>query len=188
MSITTLDDVNRYCITLWSDIAFCEDELSYRVVFEMYKSISKPIEVYNVGITHMDDLEIDERLVPKEPYDLVLINPTTFIDEIPSYITDKKTIVIGANPDIPFNKGFRDKADYDNLPRPQFLGLLKNCKRFITNSSSAYYEAPYFLKPEQIILIGNRNKNRSTPTKLEVGASDKIVKIVKKWWIRNEKR
>jgi len=210
-NITTLDDINRHCITLWSELAFCEDYTSASNVWHLWKNIKKftyeqidkictkvfmswgvnleneeleQFNIYNIGITHLDDLEVDESLVPDEPYDLVLINPTTSINEIPSYITDKKTIVIGSNPDIPFNKGFRDKADYDNLPRPQFLGLLKNCSRFITNSSSAYYEAPYFLKPEQIVLIGERNKNRSTFTNLEVGASDKIVKIVKAWEIR----
>jgi len=194
-NISTLDDINRHCITLWADLVFCEDYKAAAKVFYLWYGIKKIMpkmlvygaetlfkyNIHVVGITHLDDLEIDERLVPKVPYDLVLINPTTSIDEIPSYVTDKKTIVIGSNPDIPFNKGFRDKADYDNLPRPKFLGLLKNCSRFITNSSSAYYEAPYFLKPEQIILIGKRNKNRSTPTKLEVGASDKIVKIIKEW-------
>jgi UDP-N-acetylglucosamine 2-epimerase len=67
---------------------------------------------------------------------------------------------------------------YPNLPRPQFLGLLKNCHRFVTNSSCAIYEAPHFLKPEQIVQIGNRNLNRPRGP-FEPGASDRIVAILK---------
>jgi UDP-N-acetylglucosamine 2-epimerase len=69
---------------------------------------------------------------------------------------------------------------YDNLPRPQFLGLLKNCQRFITNSSCAIYEAPHFLKPEQIIMVGDRNKNRPRGP-FQTGASDRIVSILKEY-------
>ncbi len=193
-SFATFDSVNRHVITLWADITFCEDENSALRVFELWSNIEKidryllkipdeyeQFNIYNCGITHLDDLEIDENLKPKESYDLVLINPTTLFAEALNIKKIRKMIIIGSNPDrkIPQN------CDYDNLPRPQFLGLLKNCVRFITNSSSAYYEAPYFLKPEQIILVGKRNKNRSTPKKLETGASSKIVKIIKKWWLEN---
>ena len=34
----------------------------------------------------------------------------------------------------------------------------------------------------KIIPIGERNKNRSTPEKLETGASDKIVKILEEYF------
>ena len=73
-----------------------------------------------------------------------------------------------------------------NVPRPQFLGLLKNCKRFITNSSAAYYEAPAFLLPEQIIIVGDRNKERSSNfyglTPLIEGASNRIIDELERWW------
>jgi len=83
--------------------------------------------------------------VPKEEYDLHLIhysNITKF-----GIVFDKDLGVINS---------------LASLPRPQFLGLLKNCKRFMTNSSCEYYEAPLFLKPEQIIHIGERNKERGS--------------------------
>ena len=76
---------------------------------------------------------------------------------------------------------------YENLPRKIFLGLLKNCSRFITNSSCAYYEAPAFLKPEQIIIVGKRNKRRSSSFSSmgKGGSSDKIIKILEKYF-KNE--
>lgn len=211
-NLSCLDDVNRHCITLWSDIQFCEDSQSYLVTQRIRGILEdwKP-NAHIVGITHLDDLEIDESLVPRrrmckgceiqvdcsepngvgcvEAYDLILINgikETTkgmmeFDNNVheASYNSKNKQIWIGGNPDTHFKPNVSNY--YKNLPRPQFLGLLKNCTRYITNSSSAYYEAPKWLKPEQIILIGKRNKERSTPKKLEIGASDKIVKILREW-------
>lgn len=205
--LTTLDDLNRHCITLWSDIQLVESHECYRNVFRLLNSIGKQINCYIVGITHLENLEIDESLVPKEEYDLVLYNPTTLYKEDIVNIARKRfyknTIWIGPNPDPSFfdvkkvsetrsfwltPKGFKPNPIlfkyYENLPRPQFLGFLKNCKRFITNSSSAIYEAPYFLKKEQIVIVGDRNKNRTQfiPGKFDRLASEKIIEVLKNWW------
>jgi len=155
--ISTLDDINRHCISLCSDIQFVESNISAMCLENLFASILKKTNSHVVGITHMEDVEIDESLVPKEEYNLVLINPTTMYKEKPMFLTSKKTIVIGSNPD----GIIKDlKPTYANLPRPLFLGLLKNCNKFITNSSAAVYEAPYFLNEHQIVMIGDRNKNR----------------------------
>lgn len=206
--LTTLDDINRHCITLWSDIAFCEDYNSTEVVYQLWNQIGKigkhwnwqsyeDFKIYNVGISHLDDLEVDESFCLLIPYDLILYNPLTLKKEkmeeeikyIHSIIDKKKAVFwIGPNPDLTWDQLPIDMYKYTmmDLPRPQFLGLLKNCQRFITNSSSAYYEAPFFLKPEQIIQVGLRNKNRSTPKRLETGASDKIVKILSDLYKRGD--
>ena len=121
------------------------------------------------------------------PYDLVLYNTPTIGDcskdiaSIRDLISNSYSVLIGGNPD-------GDDADdklsvcvdeyYPDLPRAQFFGLLKNCQRFITNSSAAIYEAPHFLKPEQIVQIGNRNYNRPRGP-FQTGASDKIVEILR---------
>jgi hypothetical protein len=199
--LSTLDDVNRHCITLWSDIAFCEDVISLITIGALWSTIGKykgDIEdpdsfeknnIYEVGITHLDDLELDESLVPDEAYDLILINSETTTNNDKKNVSDALSAIenrpfwIGPNPDKKISYPLIETGYHkSNLPRPQFLGLMKNCERYITNSSSAYYEAPQWLKPEQIILIGERNRNRSTPKKLEIGASQKIVDILKKWW------
>jgi len=47
---------------------------------------------------------------------------------------------------------------FDSLPREDFLGLLKNCRLLVGNSSSGIIEATLFKIP--VINIGNRQKNR----------------------------
>jgi len=177
--LSTFDDYNRHCISIWSDILLCEDEKAREFSKTYFKHLQKE-DIHIVGHTHLDDLEIHEDLVPKEPYDLVLYNPTTMYPETPYFIKERRLIVIGPNSDPWLMEQFLH-PDYDNVPRGQFLGLLKNCTRFITNSSCAYYEAPLWLKPEQIIILGDRNKNRSTVFNGVQGASDKIVDILIKW-------
>ena len=58
-----------------------------------------------------------------------------------------------------FNE-IRDTNDLliDNLPRFEYLSLLKNCEFIIGNSSSGIIESPSFKKP--CINIGRRQKNR----------------------------
>jgi hypothetical protein len=214
--ITTFDDVDRHVITLWSDIQFVETEVDGHVVADLkgvyisdswdHKRQLKSAGIHVVGITHLDDLEVDESKVPVsgigdfhesdictwsyEPYDLFLYNRPTIIagDEIfylgvemgNTKLEKRMIVLIGGNPDdetiIP------DGVDvyYPTLPRPQFLGLLKNCQRFITNSSCAITEAPYFLKPEQIVMVGDRNRNRP-PVECVPGGSDLIVAILKEY-------
>jgi UDP-N-acetylglucosamine 2-epimerase len=189
---TALDDWDRHVITLWSDIQFCESETAVGHVWDLrYAAGLRCNNIYEVGISHLDDLEIDESKVPHTcfpecrdlPYDLILINYTGEEFNVPRF--GNMTIQIGSNPDGEIHLPVFDINDtfYQNLPRAQFLGLLKNCEHFITNSSCAYYEAPYFLKPDQIVMVGKRNKNRLDPTGIEFkpGASDKIVEILEEY-------
>lgn len=195
--IATYDDLFRHQMTLISEIALCDDKESYKRCWEFLTSLDleRRIEIHEVGLTYLDDIEVDECIVPKWEYDLILYNPTTMYQEdLPLILKNSKSknvIWIGSNPD----PHYLEKIDlivrkgdhylyHENLPRPIFLGLLKKCKRYISNSSNIYTEAPLFLKPEQIIQIGDRNKNRNTIFKNEKGASDRIVKILKKWWER----
>lgn len=66
---------------------------------------------------------------------------------------------------------------YANLPRSAFLGLMKNCSRFIGNSSSMVCEAPMWLSEDQIIHIGERNRNRSFD-EINPGATDRIMGVL----------
>jgi UDP-N-acetylglucosamine 2-epimerase len=203
--ITTFDDVDRHVITLWSDIQFCENQAAANTIWMedegydgwyergLFAGIKEP-NIHIVGITHLDDLEVDESKVPvkpvdilnkkypvmKIPYDLILINNEPLNDVAFSFEKKRHTIQIGGNPDGTVWRAYLDGGYYPNLPRPQFLGLLKNCQRFITNSSCAITEAPYFLKPEQIVMVGDRNRNRP-PVECKPGGSDKIVAILKEY-------
>jgi len=196
------DDYIRHQISLVSDICLCEDQNSYERMCNMVSILRlNDKEIHRVGNLYLDDLELDFSLCPSEPYDLVLINAETLnpkdfnVDNIELY---RYTIFIGSNPDknlvnynYNFKKlGFSEDKYYDNLPRNQYLGLLSKCKRFISNSSSIYYESPLYLKPVQIIHVGLRNLNRSTnfeEMKKYPNTANKIITILKEWWLKNGK-
>lgn len=143
----TKDDVYRNSMTLMSELQFCTNPEAKKIVDNLCKAVGKEPNAIVVGNVMLDNLEIDESLVPEEEYDLILENP--------------------GNPTIAFCKegGFLnmyERKKLGSLPRSQFLGLLKNCRNFYTNSSCEYYEAPLFLGPEQIVHIGKRNKDRGS--------------------------
>jgi UDP-N-acetylglucosamine 2-epimerase len=204
-NIATLDDINRHIITAWSDIQFCESQESVYRVKAIMTAVGKSIKnAHNVGITHLDDLEVSEVMVPIVPYDLVLFNPVTYGQDLKQTIRDgmitihqftgRHMVFLMPNPDagrehildfLTTMKGTAKSINGDYTIRPvldrsEFLGLLKNCHRFITNSSAAIYEAPYFLKERQIIQIGARNRHRDKGP-FEIGASDKIVEDLIEW-------
>lgn len=199
-NISTFDDINRHVITLWSDIQFCEGDTAAKRVENLISSTGKKPDWHVVGITHLDDIDMDNldtSLVPEEPYNLILYNPITYgsgrslkmYEEVRSAIAEldgTKMIAVSPNPDDDgyvesLLKAYASRY-YSSLPREQFLGLLKNCRRFITNSSSAIYEAPHFLKPEQIIHIGERNRDRDKGPFM-TGASDRIVEVLMRWYL-----
>ncbi len=191
-NLATFDDINRHVITLWSDVQFCESGMAREHVIRLLNTIGKPPHAYITGITHLDDLEVDETPCPHEPYDLILYNPPTLNTDMELELRNIQTILhtspckfaifIEPNQDegrerIKSVLYHQYKIEFENYLRPQFLGLLKNCNKFITNSSVEIYEAPYFLKPSQIIHIGERNRLRDKGP-FATGASDKIVKIL----------
>src|SRR4030042_6324287 len=63
------------------------------------------------------------------------------------------------------DRGYEYIMQFANSPtqsRPRFLSLIKNCRKFITNSSCAHYEAPFLINKKQIIQIGLRNAERES--------------------------
>jgi UDP-N-acetylglucosamine 2-epimerase len=205
-NISTYDDYLRHEITLLSDLQLCESVAAQWVVWDLKKAVGLPVNSFDVGITHLDDLEIDESLVPKEkieydnydggywqtkPYDLILYNTPTKtnyskdIAQIRELIEGSYSVLVSGNPDgdaemlLLGRERCIDEVHID-LSRAQFLGLLKNCTRFLSNSSVCVYEAPYFLKPEQIIQIGERNKGRGTVV-CKPGGSNMVVKCIKEF-------
>ncbi len=111
----TNDDVYRHSMTLMSEIQLCTNPEAKKVVEDLCEATGKKPNSYVVGNVMLDNLEVDESLVPKEAYDLFLENPGN-----PQIVLKDKTKLL------------------PSLPRPQFLGLLRNCRKFITNSSCEY--------------------------------------------------
>jgi len=189
--LSTVDDIFRHQISLMSEIIFCENYRARKTIHHLFDAIGKdPYEVWVIGNLYTCDWDMDNELVPDTEYDLILWNGYNKDekkvekehDEIMFQIGEgnRYCISIGGNPDSDFVFD-STMSHFSNVPRAKFLGLLSNCKRFITNSSSAYYEAPAFLEPKNIILVGDRNKNRSTKFNLPKGKPDLIITILKNW-------
>lgn len=166
----THDEVYRHAMTLMSDIQLCTNNEAKQRVKNLCMSVDKKYFVVTVGNVMLDNMEIDESIVPPRKYDLILYNPPTRLskgkikmelNEIDE-IKEPEYICIEPNGDNNSNLVAEEFLINDTFPRSQFLGLLKNCNRFITNSSSAYYEAPFLIDEEKIIIIGERNKERES--------------------------
>lgn len=192
----SFDDVTRHSISLYAQVHFCNGYKSYMRTCGLMNAVGRSAKwTFEVGSTAFDDLEIDDSLCPEKPYLLILYNPPTRrpdlmeteLTEIKNMV-DKPAVWIGPNWDpgsskivsyaheVAFSKG-KAITYRDNVPRPQFLGLLKNCDRFLGNSSSLFLEAPYFLPKERIIHIGVRNQGREF-IEIRPGGSDRIVSIL----------
>lgn len=185
----TFDDITRHVISMFASYVLCKSEENKRRLVSMGK---EPERVFVVKSTAFDDLVVDESLVPKEPFDLVLQHPVSSFPDVVKEemikifdMLDKYTIVLYPNTDegyegivevIKSHESDKNVKIYERLPRAKFLGLLKNCKRFIGNSSAGYYEAPFF--GTEFTQVGIRNSERSKPEKIETGGSEQIVGIL----------
>ena len=185
----THDEVYRHSMTLMSKVQLCTNKIAKERVKSLCKSVDKVYTTVVVGNVMLDNMEIDDSLVPNEPYNLVLYNPPTLynqsiiikeLSQIVDMVKDKHYIWVEPNGDKNsdlVNKYVTDKT----LSRDKFLGLLKNCNRFITNSSCAYYEAPFLIEDDKIIVVGKRNKNReSKNSDMTIpNASENIMKVLR---------
>jgi len=187
-SWATHDDVYRHAITMMSTMQLCTNDDAQKTVRDLLKSVGKKSNAHIVGNLMFDNLEIDESIVPNYPYDVVLYNPKTVGTEkdVLDDIMDIRIILkdhyfwIEPNGDK-YSELLSDFITDKTFPRPQFLGLLKHCDRFITNSSCQYYEAPFVMKDGDIIQIGDRNKTRSSSkSNMKIpDATDNIIKLLR---------
>jgi UDP-N-acetylglucosamine 2-epimerase len=189
----THDEVYRHSITLMSCIQLCTNDEAKRRVKQLCRAVSKKYLVITVGNIMLDNMEIDESMAPKEKYDLILYNPITTskektLEDIESIQNQFKglkearrlQIWLEPNGDV-YSDLISPYVTQKTLPRALFLGLLKNCERFITNSSCQYYEAPYLISKDKIISIGERNSNRESKySNMSISnASENIIKVLR---------
>lgn len=184
----TEDEVYRHAMTIMSELQLCTNPQAKDTVDKLCNSIGKKSNSHVIGNVMLDNMEINEAQVPSYKYNLILYNPPTLLsrDEIEKEIEEvlvesgsTKRIWIEPNGDKHSDLLY-DCVTHNNLSRPIFLGLMKNCNKFITNSSCAYYEAPYLMDKKDIILIGERNKDRNSKKDMDIhNASDNIIRILK---------
>ena len=193
----SLDDTGRWIISLCSQIHFCQGSQAEKRTKEILTMIGRELHyVYNCGSYALDDISLDNSICPPSNYFLVLYNPIspfdeittlTELDHIKTIITDCRTVWIRGNGELgtDFIEKFAQQIPtvkyYPNLPRPQFLGLLKYCFVFIGNSSSQFFEAPALgLTQNDIIHIGKRNVGREFPEDAPMGGSIRIRETLEK--------
>ena len=198
------DEIYRHAMTLMSDLQLCTNEHAKKRVEKLCEIGGKKSNVVVVGNVMMENMEFDDSVLEEvqltsQGYDLILYNPFRgHIEEDLKQI--KETLIEGELENIegdkesgfkiPFiwlkpntDRGYEYVLKYANSAtqsRPRFLSLLKNCRKFITNSSCAYYEAPFLLKKKQIIQIGLRNAERESKyAKMDIpNASDNIIHAI----------
>jgi len=186
----TEDEVYRHSMTLMSMMQLCTNFHALRRVCELCSAVNKTSNAYVVGNVMLDDLSVDESVVPTYPYNLVLYNPPTLLaeeeiirelKEIEQILAEKKLQYIWIEPNHDKHSDLIDAyVTHFTFPRKQFLGLIKHCQCFITNSSCQYYEAPFLTSKDKITSIGERNKDRESKyaDMTEKGATKKIIKIL----------
>jgi UDP-N-acetylglucosamine 2-epimerase len=195
--ISLVDDYFRHLITVLSKKQVCfteKSEINSNMLLSCLNLKSDSVFLPNPTLSEIDLHKINRRR-SKTKYDLVLIHPQSLsrhdtredIRETKSILdNNKNTIVIRGNRDKNYDllhsfwKEIEDCQNvtiHDNLKKQIFIELLAGCDRFITNSSCAFYEAPFFLSEEQIVRIGKRNKNREIAkyNRNEIKSSQKIV-------------
>jgi UDP-N-acetylglucosamine 2-epimerase (non-hydrolysing)/GDP/UDP-N,N'-diacetylbacillosamine 2-epimerase (hydrolysing) len=186
------DEMHRHAISLMASVHLCNGPSAQNTVTNLLSAVERECDlVFDVGSTIVDDIEIDTSLCPDDPYNLVLYNPPINdpelikrdLDEIEKRLDpDIVTVWCAPNGDpgsdsITMRIKQADVITYTGVPRTEFLGLMKNCEYYIGNSSSMVCEAPMWLEPDQIVHIGDRNRNRSCDP-IRPGATDQIVKIL----------
>jgi len=170
-SFSTHDDVYRHAMTLMSDLQLCTNKKAKNTTINLCWVANKEPNAHVVGNVMLDDLSVDESQVPHHKFDLILYNPPSRLshEEIQKEIKQihkhihHKFMWLEPNGD----RGSALLARHitnTTFPRSQFLGLLKNCEQFITNSSCQFYEAPFLMDKEKIVSIGHRNAERNSKT------------------------
>ena len=195
----THDDLARHAITRMASYMCCGSPVERSRLIRWGEN---HMRCFVTGGLHMDDA--DTILAQGKPiwsmqvypYDLVLVNPET-MEANPASVAveacdllrkDKPQGVIFCEPNEDPNRneiidifntyrgnfpGIWMKFD---APRVDFLHALAHCRRFITNSSAAIFEAPMFGNVE-VVMVGKRNRERERPDPF-TGGSDRVVKLL----------
>jgi len=186
-----IDEYNRHAITKLSNIHFTNTKTSKKRIIKMGEN---PKFVFNTGSLAIDEIKENisakteiakkmKRKITGEEIILIQHPVTTQLNLVEKQINNmlicikklkKPTIIISPNSDAKSNviqnkiEKFSKKHDFVdyhvNLPRNNFLGLLKYCGVLVGNSSSGIAEASYFSIP--VVNIGIRQFGRERGKKI----------------------
>jgi len=180
----THDELWRQFITEMSSIQLCTNE-------EAKQNLPDQRNAYVIGNIMFDNMEHGTNKIPLEPYDVILYNPPTLLsrEDIKQEINNitKKldgTLYYWIEPNWDYKSDLiQPYVNTKTMQHGDFLDLLRHCRRFITNSSCMYYEAPFLRPgPQDIIPVGIRNYDRgSKHAKMDMpDATEKVISLLKK--------
>lgn len=183
-----IDEYNRHAITKISNIHFAATRKSKERIIKMgenpkyvfFTGSPSIDEITNNKITNKKDLEKIYRMKFSGQEILLLQHPITTESmksdwQIKNTLnallkTRKQIIAIAPNSDAGSKRIFENIRYYEkkypfikmypNIPRQDYLGMLKNCGVLVGNSSSGIIEAGYFNIP--VVNIGIRQRNRES--------------------------
>ncbi len=197
-----IDEYNRHAITKMSNIHFAATKKSKNRIIKMgenpkyvfFTGSPSIDEIVNKKITTKSKLEEKYNINFSDKEILLLFHPVTTESqnsekEVNSIINailkiKQQTIIIAPNSDPGNEKIFQAFKKlslnnkickfYKNMPREDYLGMLKNCRVLVGNSSSGIIEASYFKIP--VVNIGIRQKDREKgPNVLDTHTSTKSI-------------
>ena len=203
-----IDEYTRHAITKISNIHFAATKKSaarIRKMGENPKHVLQTgslsiVEVMKNKISTLEEINFKYKLNLTGNEILVLQHPDTnepdksqeqMLATLKAVMkTKRKVIIIGPNIDTgnneilktiqKFSKKYNTVKFFRSLPREDYLGLLKNCKLLIGNSSSGIIESTLFKIP--VINIGDRQKGRERgPNVIDVSKfSQKLISVALK--------
>jgi len=190
------DDLNRKAISTFSHIMFANmDQHKRNLIYQGEEAWRIKV----VGSTAFDHVDYDNSVTPKGAYTVVILHPDPASAENTKKDLDATLKYAQLSPKVVWiypNKDkhreiitdFLERKDvaymqppvvtiHKNLPKGQYLDLLKNCADAVGNSSSFYYELPV-LNPKALMKqIGERNKGLVVPPTVP-GGSKRIAEIL----------
>ena len=181
-----IDEYTRHAITKISNIHFAPSKKSKERILKMGENPKYVFFTGSPAVDEVKNNKITDKKMLESRYsikfsgdDILLVyHPvTTQVENTENQITNslkaiqmvnKPTIAVAPNSDAgnnvifkhltAFSKSHPSFMLFKSFPRSDYLGMLKNCKVLIGNSSSGIIEASYFKIP--VINIGIRQKNR----------------------------
>jgi len=195
-----IDEYNRHAITKISNIHFPATEKSKNRIIRMGENPKTVFLTGSPSIDEIIKNQISNKQTLEKKYDikftdnviLLVQHPVTsgsqktenYIKNILKAIVKEQrtTFAIAPNSDAgnkiifsylkQYSKKYSFIKYYRTIPRTDYLGMLKNCKLLLGNSSSGIIEGSYFDIP--IIQVGIRQQNRETGKNIIVTTGDTV--------------
>ena len=196
-----LDEYTRHAITKMSNIHFASSQKSKNRILKMGENPKYVFFTGSPAIDEVKHAQITSKKILESKYNfkfsgneiLFVQHPvTTQVENTKNQINNllkaiqiinKPVIAVSPNSDAGsniifkylemFSKSHPSFMLFKSFPRSDYLGMLKNCKMLVGNSSSGIIESSYFKIP--VVDVGIRQNNREKgPNVLHVDANSSI--------------